>query len=191
MDFMLHRIPYIPSAQVALALFLHVINSVRHFPSREPWTQPERLLCNGINAPVAFFTTLLLKLDVRDALRFNYLKDLFVLYVLYFVLVWALWRCVLLEVGTNPDRTSVITPLTHVRGAADLLCLAFGGFLIAVATNLHFPLRLAIDWSRYTLFQIPCLLWGISISFFYSRDLCIYMFSNTHGYHSFEEGGRK
>lgn len=166
----------IPFAQVGFALFLHGINSVRHFPSREPWTQPERLLCNGINAPVAFFTTLLLRLDVRDALRFNYLKDLFVLYVLYFVLVWALWHCVLLEIGTNLGRTSVITPLTRIRGVADLLCIAFGGFLVAVAvTNLHFPLHWVIGWSRYTLFQIPCLLWGISIVLFYGRDLCIYI----------------
>jgi uncharacterized membrane protein len=173
---------YLPATQVALAGLLLSLNLFRHSPlGKEPWEAPERLLCYGINAPASLLTSVLMKLGtVMMSARADYLLDLFVMYVLYLILVAALWYFVAIEISSTRTKGSGLTPLTRIRRLADLALIGGGVLLASVALMYsHIDAGFAHNTRNEMLFSFPCLLWGLGMAMFYGWDFYIALSAKT------------
>ncbi len=174
---------YLPVVQVALAGLLMSVDPMRHGPGKEPWLVPERQICYGMNAPAAFVGAMLTKCEVgiSPLFLFNYLEHLFFTYVLYLILVGATWYAVAFEISRTGSIGSSITPLTRIRGIADLALVACGGVLMFVGMMAVMSVR-HVGWGRWeaVFFGVSWLLWGLILVSFYGRHLYLCTLGTRH-----------
>lgn len=158
---------YLPLGQAALVVLLMLLNSMRD--AWGAWSAIERQVSYGINAPAAFISFFLAKLQLDISPLVNEIQYLFFTYAFYFMLVVMLWYAVALEVSGGSNGSS-LTSLTRFRETADLMLVALGLFLIFLGV-MNFDLRSARRSEMPS--SIGCLVWGVVVTSFYVRDLYI------------------
>jgi hypothetical protein len=157
----------LPLLQLAVVVCLKVSNSLRpDTPESPSWYKPDIQVCHALNAPVGVCTDWMVQLAYRW-LPDPFSMELFIHWVVYLALVWALWYVVSLE--STGGGLSLVAPKTGARRVADIAAIGLG---IALGTygSLIWSSPRALD-AYWMILSIPYFMWAAVIVIFYSHDL--------------------
>jgi len=160
----------LPLVQVAIAIGVIAGNLLRNqWGSRPAFNAPEIQFCYSLNAPATRIWDWLLRVKGRWWWA-PQLMEAIVDRLPFVVFVGLLWYLVSIEMGGSGQ--SVLTPKTKIRSAADVLMIAYAGWVAAFGITIRSN-QFGSVTTYSTLVATPYFLWALAIAAFYGHDLWV------------------
>jgi hypothetical protein len=162
----------LPLVQAAIAIALLVSNRLRDpWETRPAFLAPDLQFCCALNAPATVVWVLLCIFKGELYFEHPFLWDIIEL-VAYVLLIGLLWYVVSIEISGSGQ--SVLTPKTRIRSVADLLMIAFAGYVAAFGFSVRSH-EFGFVTTYSNLVATPYFLWAVTIATFYGNDLWVRM----------------
>jgi hypothetical protein len=160
----------LPLIQVAIAVALIISNRLREqWGLRPAFLAPDLQFCCALSAPATVIWSVFRIL--KGHWYWAPLIGEIVEKLVYLVLVGLLWYVFSVEWGGRGQ--SLLTPKTKIRSVADVLMMAFAGFVAVFGLSVRSHV-FGFVTTYSTLVATPYFLWALLIATFYGHDLWVW-----------------